>query len=82
MRWMVTCRGPACLRSARAWREQPVLGPFNLELAPRIARGGYFLGDYMGQAAAGNTLLMLATATTRIPGNQQNEYFQRVGVRW
>ncbi|HEV2452275.1 MAG TPA: sialidase family protein [Streptosporangiaceae bacterium] len=78
MRWLVTCRGAVCLRTAGAWREQPLLGPFNLELAPRIAGGGYFLGDYMGQAAAGDSLLTLATATTRIPGNQQNEYFQRV----
>jgi hypothetical protein len=31
----------------------------------------------MGQAAAGNTVLALTTATTAIPGNQQNEYFQR-----
>jgi hypothetical protein len=80
-RWAVTCRGPACTRRARAWTEQPVLGPFNLKRAPLISKEGYFLGDYMGQAAAGNTVLALTTATTAIPGNQQNEYFQRITSR-
>jgi hypothetical protein len=81
-RWMVTCRGQACLRTARAWREQPILGPFNLERAVRITTGaGYFLGDYMGQVSTGRILLTLTTATTSIPGNQQNEYFQRVSAR-
>ena len=76
-RWMLTCRGPACTHDAGAWTEQPVLGPFNLKRAALTSKG-YFLGDYMGQAAAGNTVLALTTATTAIPGNQQNEYFQRI----
>jgi hypothetical protein len=46
--------------------------------AAPITKEGYFLGDYMGQAASRNTVLALTTATTAIPGNQQNEYFQRV----
>jgi hypothetical protein len=77
-RWMVTCRSPACTRNARAWTEQPVLGPFNLTGAALITKEGFFLGDYMGQAAVRNTVLALTTATTAIPGNQQNEYFQRI----
>jgi hypothetical protein len=77
---MVTCRGHACLRTAAAWREQRLLGPFNLERAARTSKG-YFLGDYMGQTSAGNALLTLTTATTRIPGNQQSEYFQRLRTR-
>src|ERR1039457_4099321 len=79
-RWMVTCRRLGCSRDARYWREQPVLGSFNLERAA-LTSGGYFLGDYMGQAAAGDSLLTLTTATIAVRGNQQNEYFQRVTVR-
>lgn len=77
-RWMVTCRGAACTCDAGAWTEQPVLGPFNLTRAALITKEGYFLGDYMGQAAVHNTVLALTTATTAIPGNEQNEYFQRI----
>ena len=76
-RWMVTCRGRACTRQAMDWAEQPVLGPFNLEQAALTSKG-YFLGDYMGQTAVRNTVLAITTATTAIPGNQQNEYFQQV----
>jgi len=54
--------------------------PLNLEKAAQISTEGYFPGDYTGQSAVGNTLLTLTTATTQIPGNQQNEYFQQVGT--
>jgi hypothetical protein len=48
------------------WTEQKVDGPFDMENAP-IARG-WFLGDYMGMAAAGadfnDLLLFYSVATT------------------
>jgi len=74
--WMVRCRGSACTRTTSAWREQHVGGSFDVTLAP-VARG-YFLGDYMGLAHAGNTFWSVFSQTHPISGNSQDEYVARI----
>ena len=53
--WLAHCHS-SCT-SAAAWTSSHAYGPFNLENAP-VARG-YFLGDYQGIAAVGQSFLLM-----------------------
>jgi hypothetical protein len=58
------------------WTETRVTGPFDLAQAP-IARG-YFLGDYMALAPAGNEFAALYVQTTgEGAGNRNDVYLKR-----
>jgi hypothetical protein len=72
--WMVRCLS-SCTDSSR-WSETHVAGPFDEEQAP-FARG-YFLGDYEGMVALGNTFgAFFMQAVTRA-GNPTDAYFATV----
>jgi hypothetical protein len=60
--WLLTSRDGA------TWVETPVLGPFDMALAPDAR--GLFLGDYIGLASAGTTFLPLLTSAAANVGNR------------
>jgi hypothetical protein len=60
--WLLTSRDGA------TWVETPVLGPFDMALAPDAR--GLFLGDYIGLASAGTTFLSLLTSAAANIGNR------------
>ena len=62
--WFAHCHSSCS--SAAGWTSTHAAGPFNIENAP-VARG-YFLGDYQGITASGQSFLLLDA----VPGNAPN----------
>lgn len=58
--WLAYCAGDVL--DPAAWREKHIAGPFDMQRAPYAF--GFFIGDYMGLAGAGNSFHLLYTTTT------------------
>jgi hypothetical protein len=58
---------------ARTWREQKILGPFDLAAAP-IAEG-LFVGDYQGLVGVGNSFVPLLVQANHADVNNRSDVF-------
>jgi hypothetical protein len=63
----------ASSKDGEVWSEASIAGPFNLQTAP--VAGGLFIGDYMGLAAAQNTVHSLHVRTAGDPNNLTDVFF-------
>jgi hypothetical protein len=68
--WFTSCSS-GCI-DPTSWRETHIDGPFDMQNAP-VARG-YFLGDYIGNAAAGRTFHLLYSVAGGSPSTADVRY--------
>jgi hypothetical protein len=72
--WAVRCS--AGCTSGASWSESHVAGPFDEEQAPFA--GGYFLGDYEGMVALGNTFGAFFVQAVTAPANPTDAFFATI----